>query len=577
MTFSSSSRYAGLLVPVFALRRTGDFGIGDTRAVRDAIDFCRAVGFSVLQILPIHETIGDHSPYNPVTSRGLSPALLSLEPEDVPGLSPELLDRYAPADWLTRLREGPVRHSTIHALKLQVLLAAHRAFLAFGESTLRAEFAQFQDDNADWLPAFTLYRLLVREYEGNPSWTDWRPVHQQLASAEQWLADHDDRARLEREREGFAFVQWVAFRQWTALRDYATQNHVFLMGEVSFGVSRSGADVWARPELFDLAWNMGTPPIAYFDTNKDSERFGQNWGFPPYRWSAHREDGFRWLRARLRWEGRFFHLCRLDHLRGYFRAYMFPWGGGPRHAEVAKLTEEAIRRQTGGLWPRFVPGSGEDPETAALNEAQGREIISVMRHAAGDMFLFAEIMGQLPAYMQRVLDDLKIPNLIFPQLERNEDRTLRAPETYRPLSLCSYANHDHAPLAALYLRLRAEAVSDPHGHAAQDMANLLKFIGWTAPLPGEMNDALLAAFQRALFATPCLLATLMSSDLLGVPQRFNLPGSYGAETWNQRLEKTLSTYADDPVFGPRIATAAQLIAESGRTPPESVRAAILPV
>ena len=568
MKFSSSSRVAGLLVPVFALRRDGDFGIGDTRAVREAIDFCRDTCFSVLQLLPIHETISDHSPYNPVTSRGLSPALLSLELEDVPGLSPEILAEHAPSDWLARLREGPVRHAAVHALKLHTLLAAHRSFHAFGGHDLREEFVAFQRDNSDWLPAFTLYRLLVREYEGNPTWTEWRPEHQSPLTAEQWLLRHEDRKHLMRLREGYAFVQWVAWRQWKAVRDYADERGVFLMGEVSFGVSRSGSDVWARPDLFDLAWNMGTPPIAYFDTNKDSERFGQNWGFPPYHWPAHRADDFHWLRARLAWEGQFFHICRLDHLRGYFRAYMFPWAGGPRHAEMAQLSEEEIRRQTGGLWPRFVPGSGEDPETAALNEAQGREIITIMRESAGEMFLFAEIMGQLPDYMQRVLDDLKIPNLTFPQLERNPDCSLRAPESYRFLSLCSYANHDHAPLAALYRRLRMEADSDPHGLAAQDFANLLAFAGWTASPPPELDDALLAAFQRALFATPCLLATLMSSDLLGTPQRFNLPGSYGTETWNQRLEKPLAACAADPVFGPRIAHASRLIAESGRTPPD---------
>jgi hypothetical protein len=31
---------------------------------------------------------------------------------------------------------------------------------------------------------------------------------------------------------------------------------------MSFSVSRSSADAWAHPELFDMDWNMGTPPIA---------------------------------------------------------------------------------------------------------------------------------------------------------------------------------------------------------------------------------------------------------------------------------------------------------------------------
>ena len=73
-------------MPVFALRHAKDFGVGDTLAMKQAIDFCVQKGFSLLQFLPIHETVGDHSPYNAISSRALSPAFLALTEEDVPGL-----------------------------------------------------------------------------------------------------------------------------------------------------------------------------------------------------------------------------------------------------------------------------------------------------------------------------------------------------------------------------------------------------------------------------------------------------------------------------------------------------------
>lgn len=71
-------RRAGLLAPVFAMRHSDDFGIGDTRAVKEAVDFCADNGFKMLQLLPVHETFGDHSPYNPISSRALSPAYVYL-------------------------------------------------------------------------------------------------------------------------------------------------------------------------------------------------------------------------------------------------------------------------------------------------------------------------------------------------------------------------------------------------------------------------------------------------------------------------------------------------------------------
>lgn len=568
----SGQKLAGLLVPVFALRRPDDLGIGDTRAVRDAIDFCVQHRFAVLQLLPIHETIGDHSPYNAISSRALSPALLALTPGDVPGLTQEMIDAAAPAAWREQLRDGPVKHAIVHQLKLQILLAAHRAFVTGAQTggaedgALRTEFMRFKKEQARWLGPYTLYRLLVREYEGNPNWREWRPEHHTVAHAETWLARHPERDAREQDRDGFAFIQWVGWRQWSRVRDHATERNVMLMGEMSFGVGVCSVDVWANPELFDTAWHVGTRPISYFDTNKDSERWGQNWGLPPYRWENHRSTGFAWLRDRIAGERRFFHICRLDHLRGYFRAYMFPWPGGARHAEFATLTEEEARQRTGGLLPRFVPGPDEDPVSERMNDLQGREIIGVIKEAAGDMYLIAEIMGKMPDYMRRALDELEVANLTFPQLERNPDRSLQPKESFRVLSLATYANHDHAPLAATYAHLREKAANDPGGAEAIDLRNLLGLAGWNSAPPGTLTDDLLAALVKALFETPCELAVLMSSDLLGTTQRFNLPGSYGADTWNERLEFPVGDYATHPVYGKRIAAVVRLIAETGRAP-----------
>ena len=569
-SFKTDHKCAGLLVPAFALRHSEDFGIGDTQSMRDAIDFCSAHGFSVLQTLPIHETVGDHSPYNPVSSRALSPALLTLTEEEVPGLTKSMLRQAAPEAWLAQLRAGPVKHNSVQPLKLHILLAAHRNFLAVQDegSDLRKQFADFQKQNSAWLEAYTLFRLLVREYEGNAQWAEWRPEHQLVTAAEAWFASHPDREGLHDTREGFAYIQWVGWRQWGAVRSHADAKGVLLMGEMSFGVAKTSADVWAAPELFDCDWNMGTRPIVYFDTNKDSERWGQNWGLPAYRWENHRSSAFAWLRSRVKGEKQFFHICRLDHLRGYFRGYMFPWTGGARHAEFAQLTEDEVQRRTGGRLPRFVPGPDDDPVSQQMNDLQGREIISVIREAAGDMYLFAEIMGNMPPYMRQALDDLQMPSLVFPQLERAEDRSLLPTTDYRKLSLGAYANHDHAPMAAFYNQLRDEAKKDEAGNAAIDLTNLLRFAGWTEKPPDTLDDGLLAALQRALFQTPCQLTVLMSSDLLGIPQRFNLPGSYGTQTWSERLEHSLAEFERHPLFGPRISLVQRLIREEKRIPLE---------
>jgi 4-alpha-glucanotransferase len=551
------------------MRHADDFGIGDTRAVMEAIDFCADGCFEVLQMLPIHETFGDHSPYNPISSRALSPAYVHLKPEEVPGLTAEDLGRAAPPDWLARLRLGIVSHGSVHPLKMQILQMAWIRFRNFGEESLNDEFERFCEEEKSWLPHYSLFRLLIREYEGNAEWMDWRPEHRSYQGAVDWLMQHPDRDDLEGIRDGYKYAQWIAHRQWDAVREYADWRGIFLMGEMSFGVGRCSADVWATPELFDMEWNMGTRPLTHFDTSRDAERWGQNWGLPAYRWENHRSAGFSWLRSRVAGERRFFHICRLDHLRGYFRIYMFPWPGGPRHSEYSNLNAEEAALKTGGKLPRFVPGPDDDPTMAGINELQGRELITVIRDEAGPMELIAELMGEMPEYMSRALEELPLANLVFPQLERMGGRTYPTTLDLRELSLITYANHDNAPLASAYLHLQRTAAQEPAGEATADLAWLLGFAGWDKPPPDSLDEDLLDALQSALFQTHCKLAVLMCSDLFGIPLRFNLPGSYGLETWCNRLEFNFPDYENHAVYGSRLRKVSNFIRNSGRVCPNT--------
>lgn len=537
-------RRAGLLAPVYALRHSDDFGIGDTIAVKQAIDFCFSHGFTVLQLLPILETIDDPSPYSPVSSHALSPSLLSLTPESVPGLDQGTIERIAPTAWRAELRRGDVRYHVIQPLKHEILSVAHRQFVT-KRGELLDSFQEFKEKEAVWLDHYTLYRVLVVRYRGDTRWTDWRPDHRSYAEALHWLKLEPENEQLIALRDRFAFIQWVAQRQWNDVKRHADEHGVRLMGDLPFGMSPNSCDVWAEPSLFDLEWSMGTRPLAHFDTSKDAERWGQNWGFPPYRWENHRSSSFRWFAERLRWMSLHFHGCRIDHLRGYFRAYMFPWPGGATHVEFSALDETQAAERTGGVLPRFVPGPDEDPVTSEMNRLQGNEIIRKMIESGGGMDFVAEIMGEMPAYMSQALEQLQLANLAFPQLLIGEGDRIIEHERFRKLSLVSYANHDNAPLAQLYPHLVAMSSLDSSGSEARDLRRLLEFIGWTDPAPQTLDQRILEQFHDALFSTSSDLAVLMCSDLFGLPIRFNLPGSYGDGAWSHRLPWALDEIASD--------------------------------
>ena len=68
MILSPEKKIAGVLVPLFALRGQEDFGIGDTAALREFIDWVAEVGFKLVQLLPINEVGDDNSPYNAISA-----------------------------------------------------------------------------------------------------------------------------------------------------------------------------------------------------------------------------------------------------------------------------------------------------------------------------------------------------------------------------------------------------------------------------------------------------------------------------------------------------------------------------
>ena len=81
--------------------------------------------------------------------------------------------------------------------------------------------------------------------------------------------------------------------QWHAVKIYAEERGVALMGDIPFGVSYCSADVFARPDEFMLDWFGGAPPEPHFKDDAFTQKWGQNWGIPLYRWDRCATNNFR--------------------------------------------------------------------------------------------------------------------------------------------------------------------------------------------------------------------------------------------------------------------------------------------
>ena len=234
-------------------------------------------------------------------------------------------------------------------------------------------FADFEKDNADWLPDYATHRALVSWHEecgdlstSGPENTARQPP---FGSGSNLLTPSSKRHIRDLMRF-HAYVQWTAYTQWLAVREHAEREGVALMGDVPVGVSRYSADVWREPDIFDLKRSIGAPPEKAFKADPFTAKWGQNWGFPLYNWERMAQDNFAWWRRRLQLLMSIFHLLRVDHALGFFRIYSFPWPPSD-NAKFTDLTPEQVMEVTGGELPRFVDRDDANEENREYNRQHG--------------------------------------------------------------------------------------------------------------------------------------------------------------------------------------------------------------
>lgn len=547
MTIDPENKIAGLLVPLFALRGRHDLGVGDTEALCEALEWAAGNGFRAFQILPVNETGGDHSPYNVLSAFALDPSTITTHPSRLPELTPGDYRTVTARHDLQSLRKGPVDYAGVKALKRELMEAAWRRFRKGDGRSGRAKlFSGFLAQHTAWLPDYTLYRTLLERNNGAENLSNWPSGQRNAAEARIWLSSlaASDRTAFEERRLFFAFVQWIAFSQWAEVADLAETLGMALIGDVPVGVAAGGADVFASPGEFDPSRSCGAPPEKVFKADPFTEQWGQNWGFPLYRWEVMARNNFAWWRRRLRVLRSVFHMLRVDHALGFFRIYSFPWA--PRlNAEFTGLSDEVARAKTGGMLPGFVDCDDSTPENRSHNERHGEVLLGILDSELGPHRLIAEDLGEVAPYVRPVMARMGLPGFKIPMWERLPDGTMRDGGTYDRISVVTYATHDHAPLRTQWEEWQ-EGVRRgdlESGGCLKILSELLRFAGQSGidpmtPFDGKVHEALL----RGLLESNSWIAIPMITDLFGTDQRFNVPGAVGSANWTARIESPVTEW-----------------------------------
>ncbi|EIC21683.1 4-alpha-glucanotransferase [Thiorhodovibrio frisius] len=288
-------RRAGLLLHITSLPGAGTCGDLGWEAF-NFVNFLADSGLSAWQMLPVGPPQGDLSPYQTSSAHAGDPRLIGLDPLLKSGWLDQLPDN------LDDPRAKPA------ALRL-----AYHGFRQVAGDEDKAALTRFTSQHDYWLEDYALFRA-ISEDRAQP-WWQWpkglrKRESRALKQARTKLADRIEYIRWE---------QFVFFTQWAALREHANSRGVKLFGDMPIFVAHDSAEVWARPDDFDLNPDGSTRVVAGVPPDYFSET-GQRWGNPLYRWDRLKSNGFTFWIERIRTQLSLFDIIRIDHFRG-FEAY----------------------------------------------------------------------------------------------------------------------------------------------------------------------------------------------------------------------------------------------------------------
>jgi 4-alpha-glucanotransferase len=476
------ARCSGVLLHVTSL--PGPYGCGDLgEHARYFVDWLQTAGQTLWQFLPLGGLGEGNSPY--MSTSAFAGNVLFVDLVDLHQRGWLNADDLLPPKTASAER---VDYPRVIAYRMARLQSAASRFAQTASAEDRADFEAFRQRQVHWLGDYALFMALSERAQGLP-WNRWddalakrRP--NALAQARKQLAD----------RVAFwEFAQWSFFRQWAQLRAYARSRGVRLMGDMPIFVSHNSADVWARPDLFQLD-NAGNPTVVAGVPPDYFSATGQRWGNPLYRWEAHQAEGFRWWIERLRATFGLVDTVRIDHFRGFESCWEIP-------ADQTKAN--------GGRWAA----------------APGVALFEALTQALGPLPIIAEDLGVITPEVTALRQRFGLPGMRVLQFawgENDGGRNLYLPHNYARNTVVYTGTHDNDTTVGWW-STAPEAVRH---HVCEYLACDGRDIAWT--------------LMRAASASVADIALFPMQDVLRLDgrHRMNTPGTAEGNwlwrfTWDQ--------------------------------------------
>ncbi|MEZ4686240.1 MAG: 4-alpha-glucanotransferase [Bacteroidia bacterium] len=306
----------GVAVPVFSLRSEQGLGVGEFTDLISFIDWAKAAGMKMVQILPVNDTTATHTwtdsyPYAAISVFALHPMFLNME----------AMGKVKDKKVQKALEEDRDRLNALSQIDYEGVQKAKwsyiRALYSQDKQTFLKDpgFKAFFETNKDWLLPYAAFSAL-RDRHGSVNYNEW-PEYSSFDREAIAAFASEDQPHFDEVGIHF-FTQYHLDKQLKAATEYGREQGIVLKGDIPIGIYRYSVDAWTAPELYNMDGQAGAPP-------DDFAVAGQNWGFPTYNWSRMAEDNYAWWRRRLTHMTRYFDAYRIDHILGFFRIWDIPW------------------------------------------------------------------------------------------------------------------------------------------------------------------------------------------------------------------------------------------------------------
>src|SRR3984893_7466156 len=211
MNLIPEKKIAGVLAPLFGLRGENDLGIGDVAALREFIDWAAEIGVKLVQLLPINETGGDHSPYNAISAMAIESTTLHLVPGSPEDLTREDFDAAVADVDLTKLNRRSVKYRRVKKLKRRLLEKAFVNFSANASQDRQSRFKNFCERENAWLEDYSFFRALMEENHESEAWDKWKAEQTTMTKARDWQRNlpRDRQSHFAARQNFFRYVQWI--------------------------------------------------------------------------------------------------------------------------------------------------------------------------------------------------------------------------------------------------------------------------------------------------------------------------------------------------------------------------------